>query len=196
MKVVGLTGGVGSGKSEVARIWARLGAVVLEADRIGHAVLEDGAVRRALRARFGAGVLDRRGKVIRSEVSKRAFASRAGRLALDRIVGRPLVKRLYREVEKLRTRRGVLVVDAALLCEWRSSLPLDLRVLVTAPRPRRLKWLSARGLPYRAAAARMAHQWPDARKRRWADVEIRNTGSLKQLHRQAEGVWRTRIDCR
>ena len=197
MKVVGLTGGVGSGKSEVARVWAKLGAVVLEADQIGHRVLDEAMVRRALAARFGAGVLDRKGKVIRSEVSRHAFTSRAGRAALDRIVGRPLVKRLYEEVRRLRRRKsGVLVVDAALLCEWKTRLPLDLRVLVTAPRSRRLKWLSKRGLSYRAAAARMSHQWPDTRKRRWADVEIRNTGSLQRLRREAALVWRTRLNSR
>ncbi len=198
MTVVGLTGGVGSGKSEVARVWAKLGAVVLEADQIGHRVLtEDAGVRRALKARFGAGVLDRQGRVVRSEVSRCAFASTANLAALNRIVGRPLVQLLHREVDRLRRKKGgVLVVDAALLCEWRTTLPLDLRVLVTAPRPLRLKWLSKRGLPYRAAVARMSHQWPDARKRRWADVEIRNTGSLERLRREAKALWRTHIDCR
>lgn len=197
MKVVGLTGGVGSGKSEVARVWAKRGAVVIEADLIGYRVIEeDVAVRRALRKQFGDTVLDPQGRVIRKEVSRRAFATREGLAALNRIVGRPLVKRLQRDVERLRRGKGVLVIDAALLCEWRSKLPLDLRVVVTAPRAQRLKWLSKRGLTYRSAMARMSHQWPDSRKRRWADVEIRNAGSLKKLRQEAVALWVSRIDCR
>jgi dephospho-CoA kinase len=198
VKVVGLTGGVGAGKSEVARVWAAQGAVVLEADRFGHLVLaEDPGVRRALAARFGSSVLDRKGHVVRAEVSRLAFASKRNLQALNRIVGRPLVERLHREVSRLRRRKGgVLVVDAALLCEWQSPLPLDVRVLVTAPRSLRLKWLSRRGLSYREAAKRMAHQWPDARKRKWADVEIRNTGSLTGLRRQARALWHARFDSR
>jgi len=198
VKVVGLTGGIGSGKSEVARVWAELGAIVLEADRFGHRLLaEDPGVRRALVARFGRSVLDERGRVVRSEVSRLAFASQRNRRALDRIVGRPLVERLYREVARLRRKgKGVLVVDAALLCEWKSSLPLDLRVLVSAPRRSRLKWLSRRGLSYREAAIRMSHQWPDSRKRHWVDVELRNTGSLAGLRQKARALWRAKLDCR
>lgn len=198
MKVVGLTGGIGSGKSEVARVWADLGAVVLEADRFGHRVLaEDSGVRKALAARFGRTVLDRRGRVVRSEVSRLAFASERNRRALDRIVGKPLVASLHREVSRLRRKKGgVLVVDAALLCEWKSSLPLDLRVLVTAPRSLRLKWLSRRGLSYREAQRRMSHQWPDSRKRRWADIELANTGSLAKLRQMARALWGAKLDCR
>jgi dephospho-CoA kinase len=95
-----------------------------------------------------------------------------------------------------RRKGGVLVVDAALLCEWDSPLPLDLRVLVTAPRRLRLKWLSKRGLSYREAARRMGHQWPDSRKRHWADFEIRNTGSKADLRRKALALWRAQLDCR
>lgn len=198
MKVVGLTGGIGAGKSEVARVWAGLGALVLEADFFGHEVLSrDRSVRRALAARFGAGVVDSRGRIIRGELSNLAFISDENLRALNRIVGGPLVKRLHREVSRLRRLKGgVLVVDAALLCEWNSRLPLDLRVLVTAPRPLRLKWLSRRGLSYREAARRMGHQWPDSRKRRWADVEIQNTKSLAYLRRQACVLWRSQLDCR
>ena len=198
MIIVGLTGGIGSGKSEVARMWASLGALVLEADRFGHRVLsEDPRVRRALAARFGPTVIDRKGGIVREEVSRLAFATDASLRALNRIVGGPLVERLHREVARQRRRKGgVLVVDAALLCEWDSPLPLDLRVLVTAPRRLRLKWLSRRGVSYREAKRRMGHQWPDSRKRAWADVEIRNTGSKAELRRKALALWRAQLDCR
>ncbi len=79
----------------------------------------------------------------------------------------------------------MLVVDAALLCEWKSTIEFDVRVLVTAPRAKKLKWLSTRGLPYRPAIRRMRQQWPDHKKRKWADLEIRNDGTPAELRRKA-----------
>lgn len=83
----------------------------------------------------------------------------------------------------------MLVVDAALLCEWKSTIEFDVRVLVTAPRSLKLRWLSRRGLPYRQAMERMAQQWPDHRKRRWADLEIRNDGTRAELRRKAMATY-------
>jgi dephospho-CoA kinase len=82
------------------------------------------------------------------------------------------------------------VVDAALICECGSPLSFDLKVLVTAPRDLKLMWLSRRGLSYRRAAERMRTQWPDARKRSWADIEIRNDGTRRELWQAALRVWR------
>jgi dephospho-CoA kinase len=110
-------------------------------------------------------------------------------------VGAPLVKLLHADVNRLRRKRsGILVVDAALVCEWRSTIPFDVRVLVTAPRRLKLKWLSARGVSYRQAQSRMQMQWPDTRKRRWADIEIRNDGSLAGLRRKALAVWNIELN--
>lgn len=196
MTVVGLTGGMGSGKSEVARVWSALGARVLEADRYGHRVLaENASVKRKLVERFGPDILTSRGAIDRAAVARLVFTSPRATQFLNRTVGGPLVKALHADVARLRKRgSGVLVVDAALLCEWRSKIPFDLRVLVTAPRRQKLKWLSNRGTSYRQAARRMGAQWPDSRKRRWADVEIRNDGSLSALRRKARAVWRLEVD--
>ena len=198
MKVIGLTGGIGAGKSVVAREWARLGARILEADRYGHRVLAQHAgARRELRKHFGRDVITRSGQIDRAKIAQRAFASPTGIRRLNRIVGDPLVELLHADVARLRRRRGgVLVVDAALICEWSSSIPYDLRVLVTAPRQAKLKWLSRRGLPYRQAAERMRSQWSDSRKRAWADFEIRNDGSLAEVRRQARHLWREQIESR
>jgi dephospho-CoA kinase len=192
MIVVGLTGGIGSGKSYVAECWSRMGARVLSADTYGHRVLEqDKTVRRALIQRFGKNIVDPSGNLIRAHIAERAFASTAATRALNRIVGPALIRKLYDDIATLRTGRGaLLVVDAALLCEWKSPVEFDVRVLVTAPRPLKLKWLSRRGVPYRQAMERMRHQWPDHQKRKWADLEIRNSGSLADLRRKALATYK------
>jgi len=196
MTVVGLTGGIGSGKSEVARVWAECGATLLVADQYGHQVLDSNtSVKRKLVAKFGDDILTSRGKVDRAAVARYAFASKAATLFLNRTVGGPLVKLLHADVNRLRRRKsGILVVDAALICEWRSPIPFDVRVLVTAPRRLKLKWLSRRGVSYRQAQSRMQMQWPDARKRRWADLEIRNDRSLDGLRRKALAVWNIELN--
>jgi dephospho-CoA kinase len=196
MTVVGLTGGIGSGKSEVARVWAECGAVLLEADRYGHQVLESNrTVQRKLVAKFGDDLLTSRGKIDRAAVARHAFASKAATRFLNRTVGGPLVKLLHADVNRLRRRQsGILVIDAALICEWRSTIPFDIRVLVTAPRRLKLKWLSARSVSYRQAQSRMQMQWPDARKGRWADIQIRNDGTLAGLRRKALAVWNIELN--
>jgi dephospho-CoA kinase len=187
MIVVGLTGGIGTGKSTVADEWQKAGAKILTADAYGHRVLaENASVRRQLQRRFGSSVIAPDGTVDKKEVARLAFQSPAATAALNRIVGGPLVRLLHADVARLRKwRGGILVVDAALLCEWRSKIPFDVRVLVTAPLRLRLKWLAAKGVSNAEARRRMRSQWPDAQKRPWADLEIRNDGSQKALRQAA-----------
>lgn len=191
MIVVGLTGGIGSGKTQVAECWSRRGARILSADAYGHALLDgDPKVRRALIRRFGKDIAGPAGKLNRNLIAERAFRTPSSTRALNRIVAPALISNLYRDINRLRRGRGaMLVVDAALLCEWKSTIEFDVRVLVTAPRSLKLRWLSRRGLPYRQAMERMAQQWPDHRKRRWADLEIRNDGTRAELRRKAMATY-------
>lgn len=192
MKVIGLTGGIGTGKSEVAAVWKKQGATILTADTYGHKVLESNArVRAQLQRAFGADVVAKSGRANRAKIAQRAFTTPGSARALNRIVGKPLVRLLHADIKKLRKKpHGVLVVDAALLCEWQSNIRFDLCVLVTAPMRLRLAWLSKRGMSRQSARQRSRLQWADRRKRPWADVEIRNDGTLKQLQGKALETWR------
>jgi dephospho-CoA kinase len=187
MKVIGLTGGIGSGKSTVAEEWKKAGAMILTADAYGHRVLaENESVRIQLQRRFGRDVIAPDGQIDKGQIALRAFQSAAATQALNRIVGGPLVRLLHTDVARLERRpAGILVVDAALLSEWHSKIPFDARVLVTAPLRLRLKWLAAKGVSHAEARRRMRSQWPDSRKRLWADLEIRNDGSITELRQAA-----------
>ncbi len=136
MKIVGLTGGSGTGKSTVARHLARRpGTVVVDADALGHAVLEDAAVRRRVREAFGDDVFDVAGRVDRARLGARVFSDARVRRRLEAIVHPEIVRRTVEAVEAAR-RAGarLVVVDAALLLEVDLPLRFDLVLALRAPR--------------------------------------------------------------
>ncbi len=184
-----MAGGAASGKSEVARLWKRLGAAVVDADAVGHACLNRPDVRRRLVKAFGKEILSA-GRIDRSALGRAAFSSPAGVRALNRIMHPAMTKRLRREVETLRRRGRVVVLDAALLFEAGWDRLVDWTVVVTSARNARIARLRRRGLSPAEAAARILAQWPDRRKAARADAVIRNTGSLARLRADARGVWR------
>ena len=135
MMTVGLTGNVASGKTTVADRWRESGVTVIDADRLGHAVLEEDAeAREALVREFGGGILGPDGRIDRSALGEAAFSA-PGRIAsLNAIVHPPLLERLDRELEQARESGAELaVVDAALVFEFGLGEVLDAIVLVTAP---------------------------------------------------------------
>ena len=191
---VGVTGGIGAGKSSVCRIFEAEGALVVDADAVGHETVADPDVLRELAAAFGSDILDAEGRLVRRELGRRAFASEAGRKHLNAIVWPPLDRRLRRRIrEALDECPGrPVVVDAALLVEWGDSKAFcDLLVVVTAPREVRTARTMARlGISETEAGARMASQLPEEEKVRVADYVIVNDASAEELERKARAVWR------
>ena len=191
---VGVTGGIGAGKSSVCRIFEAEGALVVDADAVGHETVADPDVVRELAAAFGADILDSEGCLVRRELGRRAFASEAGRKQLNAIVWPPLDRRLRRRIrEALDACPGrPVVVDAALLVEWGDPKAFcDLLVVVTAPREVRTARTMARlGISETEAGARMASQLPEEEKVRVADYVIVNDASAEELERKARAVWR------
>ena len=184
--VVGLAGGVGSGKSTVAALCRNLGARVLDADGIGHRVIDRPEVRARLVRTWGAGILRGR-RVDRARLAGAAFRSRAAARRLNRLVHPEILREIRRRIARC---RGCVVLDAALLFEAGADRLCDLVVFVDAPRRLRLRRAASRGMEPAEAARRERFQQPVARKKRRADYVIDNAGPKSRTKNQVMRIFR------
>lgn len=190
--IVGITGGIGSGKSSLARLLAARGAALVDADRIGHQVLGRPEVRQALVAVFGPRIALADGCIDRRELARRAFASQEGHEQLTRIVRPPLEEALWREIDAAEGpgRERLVVVDAALIFEWGVEKHFALIVAVDAPEELRLRRAAARqGLSQEEIRRRLAWQLPAAEKAARAHLVVENNGSPEELEQAASQLW-------
>ncbi len=190
----GLTGGIGSGKSEVSRRLAALGAVIVDADQAAREAVAPGTPGLArIVAAFGDGVLLPDGSLDRPRLAEIAFGDDAARATLNKIV-HPLVRQRMREAEASAVAGGaeVIVHDIPLLAEGgqaRSS-GFDVVIVVDAPEAARARRLTARrGMTAAQAAARMAAQATREQRLAIADIVIDNSGTLAALDRRVREVW-------
>jgi dephospho-CoA kinase len=191
--VIGLIGGMGSGKSQVAAEFAKRGARIVNADQIGHEALRQAAIRDALVERWGRDVLDETGAIDRRRVGRIVFGEESERKALESVVHPYIARRIGEEIEAARDDPGVnlVVLDAAILLETGWSQECDRLVYVHAPRDTRLRRLAAqRGWSAKEVEAREHAQMPLAEKARRADDAIDNSGSPELLARQVEELLR------
>lgn len=192
MLVVGVTGGIGAGKSTVARLLSERGARVLDADAIVRELYAGGELPRRIARRFGAATLAPDGSVDRAALARVAFAADAARQDLEALV-HPEVRGHVEEALAAWRREGfdgVAVVDAALLVEAVPPYPLDALVVVTAPEGVRLARLEARGMSREEARRRMSAQASDADRNARADVVVVNDGSLAELEGRVDAALR------
>ena len=187
MKVVGLCGGIGAGKSTVARLLAERGAVVVDVDALGRSVLALDEVRHAVVAEFGDGVLDAGGGIDRAALAREVFSCE-GRLTDLEAISHPAIDReIARHLEALASDPPDLVVlDMAVLVESDLGDLSDGRgytevVVVEAHADVRLERLVARGMAADDARARMAAQATDAERRAVADHVLVNDGDEADL---------------
>jgi len=182
--VLGLTGGVASGKSTVATMLEDLGATVIDADRLAHEALELPKVQRWLRARWGGEVFDRHGRPDRARIGQIVFADPDALGKLTRLVHPPVIRKirtLLRETMKKR-RCPMVVIDAPLLIEADLDRWCDAVVFIDAARARRAaRARSARGWSAAELARREALQRPLDEKRRRALYVLDNNGGRRQL---------------
>jgi len=186
---VGLTGGIGSGKSAVsARLVAR-GALLVDADQIAREVVAPGTPGLAeVLAEFGPAVEAPDGSLDRPALGRVVFADPAARGRLEAIV-HPLIRAETARRIAAAPADGIAVHDIPLLVAVGAQGNYDVVLVVEAPRELRLERLAARGLPREEAAARMASQASDERRRAVADVVIDNGGSLDDLDARVAEVW-------
>lgn len=195
MRIIGLVGGVASGKSQVGRTLVELGAGLLDADRAGHAVMnEDQTVRLELQRRWGDEVIAADGSVDRAVVARQVFGDSAEaaveRDFLERLLHPRIRERLEEEMARLADRGcPAAVLDAPLLLEAGWQTLCDAVVFVEASRASRLGRARARGWSESQFDQREAAQWPIERKRAAADVVIHNDGSLDELAAKVRQFW-------
>jgi dephospho-CoA kinase len=189
---VGLTGGIGSGKSTVARLLERAGAVVVDGDAIARELVVPGsAALEAIVARFGTGILRPDGTLDRPGLADIVFPDPAALADLDGIMHPRIAARsaeLLAEAE--RSGAPVVVYDMPLLVEQGGADAFDVVLVVQAPEPVRLARLAVRGIQVADARERMRRQASDAERAAVADVVLDNSGDLAELEAQVERAWR------
>ena len=186
---VGLTGGLGSGKSTVAALFGEHGAVIIDADVVAREVVRAGTPGfAAVVARFGPGVVGPDGELDRAALARIVFADGAALDELNAIV-HPLVGSRSAELAAAVPPGAVVVHDIPLLAENGLADRFDTVVVVEADREIRLARLAERGLTRAEAEARMAAQATDEKRRAIADEIVRNDGDLDSLARQVDRLW-------
>ena len=192
MIVIGVAGGIASGKSTVARVFERLGARVLDADAIGHDLLRTDRLRGAIGETFGEDVLTEEGEVDRQALGRVVFGDEEARQRLNRLVRPAIRAEIRRLTGELRGEGydGVVVVDAPLLVDTGPTDLADKVILVTAPASTRKERIILRsGLTGREAEQRIAAQVSEAKQARWADFILENNGTEEELAEEAEALW-------
>ncbi|WP_217140508.1 dephospho-CoA kinase [Streptomyces sp. AC627_RSS907] len=190
MLSVGLTGGIGAGKSEVSRLLVELGAVLIDADRIAREVVEPGTPGLAAVVQaFGEEILTEDGSLDRPKLGSIVFSDPEQRAALNAIV-HPLVGARSRALEEAAAEDAVVVHDVPLLTENGLAPLYDVVIVVdAAPATQLDRLVRLRGMTEQDARARMAAQATREQRREIADVVIDNDVPLDELRRRVEEVW-------
>ena len=193
--LIGITGQIGAGKTTLAQMFEAMGAVVLNADKVGHDVIEVPAVRAKLVEHFGSDILTEAGRLNRRELGRRAFVDADAKADLENIVQAPLQKELWERVRAAQEsigEDGVVIVDAALILEWGQAEAFDKLIVVKASDAKSISRLgSARGLSEGEVRQRMASQTSADEKVGRADIVVDNDGDLSYLQTAAERIWRS-----
>jgi dephospho-CoA kinase len=191
---IGLTGGIGSGKSSAARRFAELGALVIDADLVAREVVEPGTDGlAAVVAEFGPEVLDAGGRLDRPALARIVFADEAARGRLNAILHPRIRARVAGRIAAAPP-GTVVVQDVPLLAETGQAAAFDLVVVVEAPVELRVQRLARdRGMPAEEARARIASQATDEQRRAIADVLIVNDGTPEDLRGRVDEIWASRV---
>lgn len=195
MILIGLTGGIASGKSTVARLLESKGALLIDADRIWHEILaEDPQVRARIVERFGIEVLGEDGSIDRGRLGKIVFNDAEARRDLEALSHPEVMKKMMSRVEEARGSNALVVLDIPLLIEALSdrggAMGLDAIVVVGANVGDQIERLiHDRSMESEEAERRIAAQAPQGRKMAAADYIVDNRGSLEDLEKNVDALW-------
>ena len=188
--LIALTGGIGSGKSTVARRWVELGATEVDADVLAREVVSPGSTGLALVAKqFGSEVLAADGTLDRAALAKIAFSSEENRKLLENIL-HPLIQQLA--LEKVEGLSGVIVYTIPLFVESNSKLKFDKVVTISCDEAVRVKRLvESRGMSEGEAISRISAQASDAQREAVSDIVIDSNCTMAELVSRADSVFET-----
>ena len=192
MVVVGLTGGICSGKSTVAAMFGNLGATVIDADQVAHELVEpDRPLFETVASTFGREVVGSDGRIDRRRLGAMVFADPEARRRLETLLHPAIIQECERRIRQAgASGAAVCLVDAALLIESGWHTRCDAVILVEASEAVRLdRVVRSRDLSQDEAMLRIRSQMPQREKRRRAHYVIKNEGSLEETTRQVQAVW-------
>ena len=188
---VGLTGGIGAGKSTVADLFSQKGAVVIRSDELARQVIEPQTPGfQQVIDRFGKEFVNSEGYIDRAKLAQIVFQDDAALKDLENIV-HPLVRSKTNQIIDQHTSETIIVNEIPLLLEKKMESLFDFLVIVISSEKNRLERLSQRGLTAEQASARMSKQVSDDERKAAADFLIVNDGNLDQLEADVEKIWQT-----
>jgi dephospho-CoA kinase len=189
--LVGLTGGIGSGKSTVSAMLAERGAEIIDADHIAREVVMPGRDAWCkIRDHFGPGVLFADGSIDRQALADIVFGDKSKLALVNEITHPAIFKRIADRLEAAKDRDVIVVLDAALLIETGLAQRVDVLVVTHSPKEVQVDRLAAMGMPAAQANARIAAQAAPEERLARADIVIDNTGSLEDLGRRVDEIWK------
>jgi dephospho-CoA kinase len=188
---VGLTGGIGAGKSTVADLFSKRGAVVIRSDELARQVVEPETPGfRQVISRFGNEIVNDKGSIDRAKLAQVVFNDDVALKDLENIV-HPLVRERTNKLMSEQTSESIIVNEIPLLLEKKMESLFEFLVIVISNEKNRLERLSQKGVSEDQAKARMAKQVNDQERKAAADFLIVNDGNLDQLEADVEKIWQT-----
>jgi dephospho-CoA kinase len=181
--VIGITGGIGAGKSTVASLFEKKGATVIDADKIGWEILDQ--KKEQLVTVFGEQILNKSNQIDRKKLGKIVFKNHNKRELLENVVRPLLLRELQSRIDKNNSKS--IVVDCALIYEWGIQNWFDFTILVKSNFETRVRRLKGKGYSLDEMERRMGAQLPDGEKK--ASFLIENEGSLARLRSQVDQIW-------
>jgi len=191
MLVIGLTGGVGVGKDEAAKVLKRHGAEIIDADKTGHRLLEKNReLYKRLIEIFGNKIVSRK-KIDRKKLGAAVFGNKKKLAQLDKAI-HPLMKKEFQKEIAVYRKQGkkLVILNAAVLFEAGWDKIVDKIILVAASKTLRIKRLNKRGIDRKKALAMISSQWSDAVKKKKSDFIINNNSSIGDLRKKVEYTFR------
>jgi dephospho-CoA kinase len=190
--LIGVTGGIGSGKSSVCAMFGKRGVPVFDADNVAkQQMVEDESLRNGLIRLLGSDAYLSDGTLNRNFVASRLFSNKALQKKIEELVHPAVERELERWVNDLSPQTPFALVEAALIYEAGLEKTLDAVLVVDADEATRIPRIAARdGLPEAHIRRRMKAQWSTAKKKAAADYVIRNDGSIESLERAVEFLYR------